>query len=112
MADTSVVFDKLNGFETDDDLADFFRGYGIKAQPSNARSCAISQFVRMETGLPVSTSVSSVTVWTDLDESDLAYYGQLTSAMESFIKKYDQGAYPDLVEEGYEVTPCYRECCS
>lgn len=113
MADFDVVVDKLKNFETADDMAEFFRGYGIVAEPRNARSCAISKFVTEETGLTgVTTSMSSVTVYADEEETRADKYSQHTYAMAEFVDKYDKGYYPDLVEKGYEIefNPSYEAC--
>lgn len=112
MADLSVVMDKLQGFETAEDLADFFRGYGIKAQPRNARMCAISQFVVEETGLEgIVTNTECVTHYMEDDgnedydyEYQAIYSSPHTQAMEEFVKNYDRGYYPDLVTPGCEVS--------
>lgn len=104
MADFGVVVDKLQSFETADDLADFFRGYGIVAQPQNARACAISKFVTEETGLDgVTTSMSSLTVYKDEEETMISEHVIHTNAMEEFVEKYDKGYYPELIEKGYEI---------
>ena len=113
MADLNVVVDKLQSFETADDLADFFRGYGIVAQPRNARACAISKFVVEETGLSgVTTNMSSICIYKDEEETQMVNQVPHTDAMEDFVDRYDKGYYPELVEQGYEVdfNPNYGSC--
>lgn len=103
MADLSVVMDKLHGFETADDLAEFFRGYGIKAKPRNSMSCAISQFVKEETGLSdVETGMKSVTIYKN-HSGEIVDCIVNTIAMRDFVDSYDRGGYSDLVEEGCKV---------
>ena len=101
MADLSVVMEKLQGFEAADDLAAYFADYGILAQPRNARSCAIAQFVTIETGLAVAVNTSALRI--ENEEGDVIECIQHTAAMENFVEKYDRGYYPELVEEGFEV---------
>jgi hypothetical protein len=113
MADFGVVVDKLQSFETADDLADFFRGYGIIAQPRNSRACAISKFVTEETGLEgVATSMGSLTVYEDEEETIQTEHVTHTDAMRDFVDRYDKGYYPDLIEAGYEIAfnPNYGMC--
>lgn len=106
MADISVVFDKLKGFETADELAEFFRGYGVKARPGRARACAISKFVVEETGvMRVCSDANSVCTYeaNDLGNSPIVTTLLCTEAMAEFIRKYDRGCYPSLIEEGFEI---------
>lgn len=91
----------LTEFEDVESMVELFREYGIKAHPGSSTSCAISQYIRDETGLYTSSSPRSINVWAeDLDYTDSAI---TTVTMREFILAYDTGEYPDLVEEGYEV---------
>lgn len=104
MADFDVVIEKLHSFETADELAEFFQGYGIKAQPKKARSCAITKFVMEETGLEdVLTTGSHVSVLRrDVLTMDVLIEAKEnnTPAMAHFVYKFDTNQYPDLVEPG------------
>lgn len=116
MVDFSVVIDKLHGFEKADDMAGFFRGYGIQAEPGNARTCAITQFIMEETGLPVvSTTLQYVSVYEDEEEMLPSQIVLNTDVMQAFVKNFDAGIYPYLIESGYE-SDCVQEdwecpCC-
>lgn len=102
MADLSVVMDKLHGFETADDLAEFFRGYGIKAIPMSSSSCAVSKFVVEETGLfNILTDSISVTHYRDFVLEEICNKIPHTDVIKEFVGLYDRGCYPDLVKEGY-----------
>src|ERR1051325_6328140 len=116
MADFDVVVDKLHSLESADEIADLLRSYGIKAYPQEARSCAISKFVEMETGKVgrIITSTECITVNEVIGPlSDYVYdvYEQTTEmishspAMHRFVRKFDSGAYPDLIVEGYNYDP-------
>lgn len=102
MADFSVVIDKLHSFETADDLADFLRGYGIKAQPKRSRSCAITKFVMEETGLEdvLTTGLHVSVLGRDALTLDVFIETKEnnTPAMTHFVYKFDTNQYPDLVE--------------
>lgn len=105
MAEFSVVMEKLQSFETADDLAEFFRGYGIKAR-FGSRVCAISEFVRIETGM-VEVKTSHVSVNTEDEFTE--YRAVHTKAMAEFIHKYDSCDYPDLVvEDVYATQKCFK----
>lgn len=110
MTDLSVVIEKLHGFETADDLADFFRSYGIVAQPRDARSCAVSRFVASETGLVPTTNMSAITFYEDESEEFNTLSYSHTDAIRMFVDQYDRGAYPDLIEKGYEIST-EKYCC-
>lgn len=117
MVDIGVVVDKLHGFETADEIADFFRYRGIKAYPQEARSCAISQFVAEETGLAghIVTTTRDLSVQEVVKGSQYEYYEELycmehSAAMVEFIRKFDTGAYPDLVADGFIYEPYPADC--
>lgn len=110
MADFSVVMDKLQSFETAEDIAEFLKGYGIKARPGKSRYCAISEFVAIETNSPiVLTSTGMVSTYTNkLDgPAELDRRAECTNVMSEFIVKFDQGLYPDLISD--PIFPTHRE---
>lgn len=108
MTDLSVVIEKLQSFEIADDLADYFRGYGIKATPRNPFACPIAQYVEKETGLSgVVTGACSVRIENEYGEQ-LEVFTH-SDAMIDFVERYDKGSYLDLVEEGYDFNDYI--CC-
>ena len=122
MADFGVIIEKLHSFETADAIADYFREYGIKAVPQEARSCAITQFVKAEIDQDyiVSTSTRDVTLYelkTHEDENgwgERTYEDEIqcvnhTEAMQQFVYNFDKGRYMFLVEEGAEFNPNFDE---
>jgi hypothetical protein len=96
MADFDVVMEKLHSFETADDLAGFFEGYGIKAVPKAASHCAISKFITEETGLYGVTTSTSVRLFEKGKEiiDPICH----TRAMVEFVLKFDVGYYPNLID--------------
>lgn len=112
VADLDVVMEKLQSFETADDLADYFRDYGIVGQPRDAMSCAISKFVVEETGLGgIVTNMSSVAHYADDEQMQQIDSYVHTSAMRNFVVNFDGGEYPDLIQKGYEpYVPTYEVC--
>lgn len=117
MADFGIVAEKLMSFESADDLADYLRDYGIKAEPQNARACAISVFVEQETGLTGKIITTTQTLTHD-ELNDLGYYDTYeqfnhTDAMREFVKAFDKGMYPSLIIDGYEFDVAEYSCsCS
>lgn len=112
MADLNVVMEKLQGFETAGDLADYFRDYGIIAQPRNARTCAIAKFVQAETGI-YGVVVNTSALRIEDEEGNITECIPHTDAMTNFVEDYDRGYYPALVEAGYEVDTVVENynCC-
>lgn len=100
MVDISVVMDKLHSFKTVEDLAEFFRGYSIKAIPRKARECIITKFIMEETGLE-KVATGHATIIIILDEGSIQIKN--TEVMCQFIEWYDSFGYPDLIEEEYKV---------
>lgn len=107
MADLNVVVEKLQSFETADDLADYFKQYGIKASPQKANACAISVFVEIETGEVgnIMTSTRELSLRETLIDDDGYEYEvsraefQHSHAMAQFVRKFDSGKYPFLIED-------------
>lgn len=93
MADLNVVMEKLHSFETADDLAEFFRGYGIKAVPCNAKECVISRSIMEETG---AKSVATSSLYVVVGDGVLI---RNTPVMALFVGRFDGFRYMDLVEK-------------
>lgn len=114
--DLDVAFDKLAGFETADDIASFLKGYGIRAIPKNRNHCAVSEWMRDITGVEdVQASGMEVMAHehmrteTELQQMPAITYNEFsraafgwkrqhTNAMKEFIQRFDNGAYPDLID--------------
>lgn len=113
MADLSVVMEKLQGFQTPDELADYLHSYGVVAEPRNAKTCAISQFIKTETGQSVVTSMASVCLFKDEEMTEMLESYSHTGALEDFVEMFDKGYYPNLVVDGYEFDDeSGYECCA
>lgn len=76
-----------------DEMARLFTDLGVRGRRMAAMSCAVAQFMKMETG------ASSVGV----DEDSIGFYEQgdyLTpKSVCEFISKFDAGFYPELVAD-------------
>ena len=99
--DVGVLVDKLNNFQSSDEIAEFLRGEGIRATMFDSKSCAISKWVSREAGVPVSTGTALLHTW---DPNETAYrkiMGKefpLSSAAKAFVTNFDGGMYQDLVD--------------
>lgn len=82
------AYHKLAQFNSDSDIAKFFKEQGIRATRRNTTSCAVSVWMREQTGLKI---------WSGSDamgtETELKY---TTEAIEHFINRFDSGYYPEL----------------
>lgn len=99
MIDFDVAHEKLASLETAGELADLFRGYGVKARMRDANNCAISHWMRDQTGKEVFTNGASVRAVDTNYHSVVGMERDNTRAMKDFIALYDAGHYMDLVEE-------------
>lgn len=92
-----VAYDKLSSLETAREIADLFRGYGVKGTLRNAEKCAISQWMHGQTGLNTITNAAGVMAVDDNFARLPGKFGLNTKAMRCFICSFDAGQYPDLV---------------
>ena len=75
-----------------DEMARLFTDLGVRGFRSAAMSCAVAQFMKMETG------ASSVGV----DGDGIAFYNEqedypTPKSVDEFIRKFDSNHYPELV---------------
>lgn len=105
MIDFRVAFDKLAQFETPDEIADFFRGEGLKAECSSSDKCAISQWMTSTTGKKVFTSICNMYLEplcksrSNMDWETAKDSIELTYAMRQFVYNFDSYQYPDLANK-------------
>lgn len=103
MIDFHVAADKLAGFQTADEIAEYLQHEGIKAYQQAGDSCAISVYMNNLTGQKVFTGGQTMFLnppsmrdgCIDLSESE--DHHPLSSPMKQFITNFDSGLYPDLV---------------
>lgn len=90
MVDPQVAYDKLASLESPEEIASFFAELNIKGHPSQAQSCAISNYMREMTGHSFMTafSVEDITGYKEWD---------LTAAMDAFMTEFDAGEFPELI---------------
>lgn len=115
MIDVQVAYDKLASFESADDIACFFKGYGVTGIPNKADTCAISKWLQDVTESPnilvtgkgifkdapqVQSSYSDMGMAWDTNKA--AWRGDLTKPMCDFINRFDHKMYPDLIDPDWE----------
>lgn len=105
MIDFGVAYDKLAQFETADEIAEYFRGEGIKGSCGLYSSCAIAVWMTKTTGRMAHVSTSDI--WVIGEQSPIGDRVTLnhTDAMMDFVYHFDHGHYPDLIdkkEPGYQ----------
>jgi hypothetical protein len=106
MIDFRVAAEKLAGFETADEIAEFLKDYQIQATCEDGMKCALAMWLQQVTGEPgIMVSLHTTYYKAPFHE----YYIELekaedvfdnTQAMIEFIEKFDMGEYPDLTRVG------------
>lgn len=96
MIDFQVAFDKLAQFETPGEIAKYLESCGIRACRRDASACAISQWMRNQTGLRIRTNYAEVGVLKPFSSFDTTESESHTPAMSQFARNFDSGDYPDL----------------
>lgn len=101
MIDFIVARDKLAGFETPDEIADYLKHEGIKACPGESDRCAIAVWAQKTVGtndIRVSRFEMWKGTWGGVNLNILGH----TPAMELFTERFDCGLYPELVVDGWD----------
>lgn len=105
MIAVEVLVDKLNSFQSPQEIADFFKGIGIKGNPGETRSCVISNWIMQESEEEFVTTSTAIKVWNGYYEDDdnlkAKYY--TSESVCNFITRFDNQHYPELVEDPYEI---------
>lgn len=94
MIDPQVAFDKLNGFQTPKELADYFKSEGIKGTKAGHEVCPIANWMTKTTGMR--TSVAAYVIVLDV-RSDFCETSP--SLLVDFMSEFDRGDYPELEEK-------------
>ena len=90
----------INGFEDPDQIATFLAAHGIKGIPEDSSSCAISRWVEtnVECHYVETSDVIAVYGHKDADEDGSNDY-DISTTVQRFITLFDNGYYPDLIED-------------
>lgn len=95
---------RLNNFTDPDEIAQYLRDNNIKGKIASLGSCPLAQWAVSCGAQSAKVSNSTFTVslvsdadWEDVTDGDYVAMPN-TAAMDLFIKKFDMGQYPDLIE--------------
>lgn len=104
MIDPTVIYDKISGFETADEIAAFLTEQGVRANPGQASGCALSVYFEKETGQWTSFGTERgfswpPPRWPPIGPRPPEIKYECTPAMQEFIKKFDHKEYADLLNE-------------
>lgn len=100
MIDPGVCFDKLAGFQTADEIADYFKGEGIQGQMQIETRCPIATYFYRHTDslfVSVGTIIELHTAHPSYDHAQSQWLAECTEAMNDFIQVFDEGEYPELI---------------
>lgn len=103
MIDAQVAFDKLAGFQSAYEIADFFRSEGIKGFKASHNECPIANWMRETTGI-YSSAAGYVVVQNgnfsplEGEKFHLDFMVKVTPVMKEFMKKFDRGDFPELLK--------------
>ena len=113
--DIGVLVDKLDGFETSQEIAQFLQSQGITARRRRPDSCAITQWIKQE------SDNENIQTYIERDWSGNREFGEIrdgnydvgfdafhgaiyrtSEVVAQFIREFDNGQYPDLIDWGWE----------
>lgn len=96
MIDFNVAYDKIAQFKSADEIANYLNSCGIKAEKGVPDACAISVWMRDQTGLRILTN--SGECWSAGPDNmfDALESRRNTLAVHTFVESFDSGLYPEL----------------
>lgn len=101
----------LNDMDSADEIASFFRRQGVKGARHSLTRCPIAAYVKGEVPIKVRLGTAEQDCTICVSEDDIVIYHHLEERIQvdayfppgpsvvSFIRRFDAGEYPDLVEE-------------
>jgi hypothetical protein len=99
MIDMQVAVDKLAGFQTCDEIADYLRSEGIVGNVGRHDSCPVALWLGKTTGQTASVAGYIIPGIASITEDKLVNEViQTPQVIKDFIKKFDSRLYPDLIE--------------
>lgn len=108
MLDLDVLYDKLEQFETAEEIAAFLIDQQVQAVPRNGKQCAFAAWVQQVTEMELMIHVSSkkTAIYRDTPgcartNEDIIWQREHTTAMERFIYQFDEGVYPKLISKNW-----------
>lgn len=94
-AKTEQILTYLNIF-TAKEIAAKFKHIGIKGEPEDACRCPVSVYLTNRTGRAHSITETEYIIY---DKEHGVIRGELPKYVRKFVKKFDKGKYPELINE-------------
>ena len=95
MIDVEILVDKLNSFESADDVAFFLYDQNIRGEVGSAARCVISQWIMRESGYERVSTASEITIWNEDEFCPRSY--PINESVAYFINRFDSKVYPQLI---------------
>lgn len=109
MIEPEVLFDKLAGLESPQEIREFCQSQGVQGYISDESSCVLARLFKLQTGvehIQVNGHIQWSKEFTE-DFGDVDVWGEqreVTEPMRDFIRLFDDSRYPELVAE---IDHCY-----
>lgn len=84
------------------EIAEHFKGLGIKGFPEVSDRCAIAEYMKMRTGYQHVSIGAEMTGYDGAPYADVFNMDLPKSACE-FITQFDDGAFPELIDHGGDI---------
>lgn len=94
-AKTEQILTYLNIF-TAKEIAAKFKHIGIKGERKSALCCPLSVYLENRTGVHHTITEDKYSIY---DRTHGVIHGDLPKSVQNFIKKFDKGKYPELINE-------------
>lgn len=107
MSQFDTVLNHLFSLETPDSIAEFLESKGARGEMQDGESCVITNYILGETDA-IGCSTTEAEIIVEDDYYNAHSFGT-TPAVSEFIHLFDQGYYPQLVDESCD-TCSYNGC--
>ena len=92
--------EKLNSFDSSQDLADFLTEERVKGYKADSDSCVISNWLEDKTGFDVSTE-DEIRFYSFGQFGEVVSVRDISQVVKNFIEEFDEGKHPQLDWETY-----------
>ena|ERR1051325_3806349 len=100
--DTRDLVDQLNAFADAESIKEFLKLMDVKGYPQDEESCPISNWIRRSNPDCVVTTTQTIAVYRNIYAIyDPSEEYQISPAVLDFIRKFDEGLFPELEIEDY-----------
>jgi hypothetical protein len=101
---------RVEGFTTADEIGRFFFEEGIRGRQSEGADCPFAKWIKVVTGKAYMVGSS----WICHPDDSSAMVAELSPAARAFIRRFDAGCYPQLVQGHMRASAggCGCESCA